>query len=141
VNLDPILSWLYWLLELGIIFWVAMSVAKTAAQVPVCEVCGSRLGKEKHLGGTTPANELLLLDLIHSRQFVQLGKLIEKNENLPSMELYMQRCEACEKGNSYVTIRRASRNPKGGVQLTNVQNVTLNPMDSVLFSQELKFNN
>lgn len=136
MNLGPVLTWAYWFLELGLIFWVAMRIGKQDAQAPVCEVCGSRLGKEKHLGGTTPANELLLLDLIRSRQFVELGKLIEKNENLPSMELYMQRCEACEKGNSYVTLRLASRAPKGGVQLTDVQNVMLNPGDSVRFSQE-----
>ncbi len=141
VNLGPILTWVFWLLEFGIIFWVARSIAKQEIQVPVCEVCGSRLGKEKHLGGTTPSNESRLLDLIHSKQFVELGKMIEKNEVLPSTELYMQRCEACEKGNSYIMICRASRNPRGGLQLTNVQNVMLEPRDSVLFSQELKFNN
>src|SRR6266496_4662066 len=140
-NLGPILTWVFWLLEFGIIFWVARSIAKQEIQVPVCEVCGSRLGKEKHLGGTTPSNESRLLDLIHSKQFVELGKMIEKNEVLPSTELYMQRCEACEKGNSYIMICRASRNPRGGLQLTNVQNVMLEPRDSVLFSQELKFNN
>lgn len=141
VNLGPVLTWGYWLLEFGIIFWVAMSFGRQETQAPVCEVCGSRLGKEKHLGGTTPANESLLLDLVRSRQFVELGKLIEQNEDLPSTELYMQKCESCGKGNAYVTISRASRNPKGGVQLTRVQNVMLNPRDSALFAQELKFNN
>jgi hypothetical protein len=139
--MGPTLTWAYWLMEIGIIFWMAMSLGRQEAKVPVCEVCGSRLGKEKHLGGTTPANESLLLDLIRSRQFVELGKLIEKNEDLPSTELYMQRCESCGKGNAYVTISRASRTSKGGVQLSRVQDVMLSPGDSVLFAQELKFNN
>lgn len=141
VNIGPVLTWAYWLLEFVIIFWVAMSIAKQEAQVPVCEVCGSRLGKEKHLGGTAPANESLLLDLIHRREFVELGKLIEKNEDLPSMELYLQTCEACQKGNARITVRRAFQNTRGAVQFADISNVTLRSAETILLSQEFKFSN
>ncbi len=118
-----------------------MSIGKHEAQVPICEVCGSRLGKEQHLGGTTTANETLLLDLIHRRDFVELGRLIEKNEDLPSTEIYLQKCETCEKGSFRIMVRRAFQNTRGAVQLTDISNMTLPPADSVLLSQELRVGN
>ncbi len=120
LNLGPVLTWIYWLLEFGIIFWVTRSIARKEAQIPVCEVCGNQLGREKHLGGTTPANESLLLDLINRREFLELGGLIEKNADLPSTELYMQRCEACNQGNPHLTLRRAFRNTRGALQFTEI---------------------
>src|SRR6266545_4405451 len=102
LNLGPALTWAYWLLEFGMILWVALSIARKEAAIPVCEVCGSRYGKEKHLGAATPANESLLLDLIHRKEFVELGRLIEKNPDVPSTELYIKSCKACERGNSQI---------------------------------------
>ena len=133
VSLSPVLTWIYWLLEFGIIFWVTISIARREAQIPVCEVCGNQLGKERHLGGTTPANESLLLDLINRREFVELKKLIEKNVDLPSTELYMQSCKVCGKGNSHLTIRHAFRNTRGALQFTDLLNLTLLPNDGTLF--------
>jgi cation transporter-like permease len=141
LSLGPVLTWMYWLLEFGIILWVTTSIAKKDAQVPVCEVCGSRLGTEKHLGGTTPANESLMLDLIHRKEFSELGKLIEKTADVPSTELYIRRCEACQKGTSHLMVRRAFQTTKGTVQFSDILNVTLAPTDGLLLSQELRSHN
>ncbi len=137
LNLGPVFTWVYWLLEFGIIFWVTISIARREAQIPVCEVCGNQLDRERHLGGTTPANESLLLDMINRREFVELKKLIEKNADLPSTELYMQSCKVCNKGNSHLTIRRAFRNAKGALQFTDILNLPLLPKDGTLFLRQL----
>jgi hypothetical protein len=112
-------------------------MGKKEARIPVCEICGSRIGREKHLGGTISANEPLLLDLIQRREFAELGKLIEENADVPSTELYVKRCEACEKGDAYVAIRRASASRSGTLQFTDILNVTLLPADMLILSQNL----
>lgn len=137
LNLGFTLTWVYWMLEFGIILWITTSMGKSEARIPVCEICGSRIGREKHLGGTVSANEPLMLDLIQRREFAELGKLIEENADVPSTELYLKRCESCEKGNSYVAIRRAFRSNAGALQFTDILNVTLPPTDMLLLSQNL----
>ena len=137
LNLGFTFTWVYWLLEFGIILWIAASMGKREASIPVCEFCGTRIGREKHLGGTISANESLLLDLIQRRQFAELGKLIEENADVPSTELYMKRCEACEKGSSYMALRRATKTSGGALQFTDILNLTLQPTDMSTLSQYL----
>jgi hypothetical protein len=139
VHLGSLLTWLYWTLEFGIILWVVVIMGKKQTRIPLCESCGSRFGREKHLGGTVPANESLLLDLLERRDFIELGKLLERNADLPSTELYMQGCEACGKSSSHLTVRRAFRSSKGSLQFTDMLKTTLQPKDNMLLSQQLRF--
>ena len=132
LNLGPILTWFYWILEFGIILGITISMGKKQAGMPFCEVCGNWYGKEKHLGGTTPANESLLLDLLKQKDFIELGRLIEQNAELPSMEIYFQGCEICKKSNSFLVVRHAFRNSKGVLQFTDAAQISLQPRDSML---------
>ena len=132
-------AWLYWLLELGLAAWVAIVLAGKQESVPVCETCGKRYGREKHLGGTAPNNEALLLELIRRNNVIELGKLLEKDAGLPSVEVYIQRCEACGRSSSHLTVRRASMGKRGFIALSDVSKATLQPSDSTLFLNQLKF--
>lgn len=89
--------------------------------------------------GTTPANESLLLDLIKQKDFIELGKLLEKNAELPSVEIYFQDCEICNKSNSRLVVRRAIQSSKGGLQFTDTSQIILQPKDSVLLLNQLRF--
>jgi hypothetical protein len=130
------LTWLYWILELGIISWVVTGMARSQARKPFCDACGNLYARETHLGGTVPANEPLLLSFLQQRDFGGLGQLIERTADLPSTELYLQRCEACRGGSSHLTVRRAVRGPGGNLQLTDVSKITLPPRDAMLFLQQ-----
>ena len=68
----------------------------------------------------------------------ELGKLIVKDAGLPSVELYMKRCEDCGQSTSLITVRRAALGAKV-VVLSDVSKATLPPRDSTLFLQQLKF--
>ena len=103
-------------------------------QIPVCEVCGSRYSKENHLGGTSIDNKSMLLDLIRRRDFVEVGKLLEENADLPSIELYMKSCESCDKGISHLTVQQAMQGPRGSVQFSDISKITLQPGDRLAFS-------
>jgi hypothetical protein len=132
------LAWLYWVLEFGVIAWIARSMGNAELKVPVCEACGRRFNHEQHLGGTAPANESLLLDLLRRSDVVELGRLMEKDAGLPSVELYMKRCEACDKSSAQITVRRATLTTKG-VALAEISKATLRPQDGALFLQQLSY--
>ena len=134
-NLGLVLSWVYWLLEIGIILSVTIIIGRKEILVPVCEACGSRYGREKHLGGTSVKNKSMLLESIERRDFVEIGKLLEENADLPSIELYMKSCESCEKGISHLTIQQAAKGPKGTVQFSDISKVTVQPRDRLAFSR------
>ncbi len=139
LNLGPILTWFYWMLEFGIVLWIPISTGKKLIGMPFCETCGNWYGKEKHLGGTNRANETILLDLIKQKDFIQLGKLIEKNAELPSVEMYLQSCEICNKSNSHLVVRRAFRGSKGGLQFSDELQTVLQTRDSTQLLNQLRF--
>lgn len=138
LNLTSALAWMYWALEFGIILWVLYNSGRKQMSVLRCESCGKPYGREQHLGGTIPANEPLLLDLLQRSDMVELGKLIGKDTGLPSVELYMQRCDACGQSSSHITVRRALPAARGGVTFADVSRATLPPQESRLFLQQLQ---
>jgi hypothetical protein len=139
LSLNGVLAWLYWVLEFGLILWIMSGEVKDHLRVPVCESCGRRLGREQHLGGTTPANEPLLLDLLKRGEVSGLGQMLVKEAGLPSVELYMQKCKTCgQQSTSVITVRRASLGRRG-VVLAEISQASLPPQDSTLFLQQLQF--
>jgi hypothetical protein len=139
VNLGPLLTWLYWLMEFGIILGVTIQNGKKVTGMLFCESCGNWFGGERHLGGTTAANEHLLLNLIKQKNFIELGKLLEKNTELPSTEVYFQGCEVCNGSQSQLIVRRAFQGAGGNLQFTDASQVVLHPKDGVLLLNQLKF--
>ena len=131
-------AWLYWLVELGIIFWITYRMTGDARRLPHCEACGQQLGKERHIGGTVPSNESLLLDLLERRDLAGLGELLVKDAGLPSVELYMRRCDSCGQSTSLLTVRRARLGTRG-VVLSDLSKASLPPREGRLFLQQLNF--
>jgi len=136
-NLGPVLTWLYWLMEFGIIFGLTFQNGKKRIHMPFCESCGSWYGAEKHLGGTATANASLLLGLIRQKDFAGLGTLIEKNAEVPSLELYYQGCQKCGQGQSQLVVRHARQNGKGGLQFSDAAQMVLQPRESTLLLSQL----
>jgi hypothetical protein len=135
-HLGPVLTWLYWLLEFGIILGLTIQMSKPVSNKPVCETCGKPYGSEKHLGGTASANEPLMLDLIRQKDFAGLGKLMEPDADLPSLEVYFQGCQVCGKSQSQLVVRRASQGAKGTLQFKDAAQTILQPAESLLLLQQ-----
>lgn len=133
INLGPILTWAYWALEFGIILWLTFTIGEKETLIPVCDACGNRYGKDRHVGGVVNQKESILLDLIKQRNFVELGRLIEENADLPSTELYVQGCEKCKRGSAQLTVRRAFKSSRGGLQFADVLQTKLQPAEKVSF--------
>jgi hypothetical protein len=138
-NLGPILTPLYWLLEFAIILCVTYIMGKSATfggsariSPAVCESCGSRMSGEKHLGGTATANESALLDLIRQKDFAGMGRLMEANAELPSLEVYYRGCRACGKSQSQLVVRRAAQTAQGMLHFTDASRTVLQPGEGAL---------
>lgn len=139
VNLGPILTWLYWILEFAIILWVTFSMGRKQISMPFCEFCRNWYNGEKHLGGTAAANGLHVLELIKQKDFPELGKLIEENAELPSLEIYFQGCERCNQGQSRLILRRASQDSKGMLKFMDISQTVLPAGDGARLLNQLKF--
>ena len=139
VNLGPVLTWLYWLLEFGIILGVTIQKGKKATSARVCEACGSPYDGEKHLGGTASANEHLLLEMIQQKDFAGLERLIEQNAELPSIEVYFQGCRVCRKSTSQLMVRHAFQSAKGNLHFQDTLQTTLLPAESVRLLSQISF--
>ena len=139
LNLEFIFTWFYWLFEFGISLWVLMRMGIQSASKLFCESCNDWYGKEEHLGGIPSNKEALLLNLINRKDFVGLSKLLEKNADLPSVEVYLQRCESCDKSGSFLAARRTVASSKGTLQFVDVLKTVLNPHHHSQLEMELGF--
>ena len=138
VDLGPVLTVLYWLLELGMIFGLTLQGGRKATGGTLaCAACGSRLGGERHLGGTATANESSLLGLIGQRDFAGLRALMEPNADLPSLEVYYQGCQVCGGSPSRLVVRRAVQSAKGDLHFSDASRVELPPAESALLLSHL----
>ena len=137
LNLGPVLTWLYWLLELGIILGLTIQKARKPIGASFCESCGSWYDGERHLGGTASANESFLLDLIRQKDFAGLRKLMEPNAEVPSLEVYFQGCQVCGKSQSQLVVRRAFQGAKGALQFMDASQTILQPAESLLLVSQL----
>jgi hypothetical protein len=136
LNLDFTLTWLYWFMEMGTSLWVIVRMARKSVDGLYCEFCKNWYGTEKHLGGTSLGKESQLLALISHKDFPGLKTLLENEAEIPSVELYLQRCETCDPNISYLNARRAYSSPRGTVYFKDVAQHILNPIDSRLLSGE-----
>ena len=139
LELGPLLTWLYWAMEFAGILAIAVYMGKNQPVGPACETCGKPFGREKHLGGTAPGNESLLLDLLRRNDVAELAQLIEKDAGLPSLELYMQRCESCGESSARLTVRRVTPGRGGSLQFSDLSKAILPPTESGLFLKQLRF--
>jgi hypothetical protein len=139
VNLGPVLTWLYWLLEFGIVLGVTIQKGRKVTSAQVCKACGSPYDGEKHLGGTASANEHLLLEMIQQKDFAGLGRLMEKNADLPSIEVYFQGCKICGKSPSQLVVRHAFQSAKGDLRFRDALQTTLPPAESAQLISQVSF--
>ena len=139
VNLGPVLTWLYWLVEFGIILGLTIQGGVKLIRTAFCKSCGNRFGSEKHLGGTIAANESLILNLVRQKDFVELRKLMEPNAELPSLEVYFQGCEVCGGSQSRLVVRHAFQGTKGALQFKDAAQTSLQPAESLSVLKQLSF--
>lgn len=113
LNLGPFITWFYWMIELAMIAWVIVGVAKDASSKPFCEICKTWYGNEEHLGGCTISEYEEVLQAFKQKNFSKLGGMLVKDAGLPSLEIYTQTCRTCNRANPWFILRKVSFNRNG----------------------------
>jgi hypothetical protein len=139
VNIGPVLTWLYWLAEIVAVAWITSRAGKIASSEPFCEHCNAWFGKEKHIGGVSLQNSAQVVQLCDKRDFSELGKILQKDVELPSLEVYMRSCETCQTSDAFLDLSRISFGQNGNIQHQSISKMLICPSNKLTLMQELRF--
>jgi len=92
INLGPIFTWVYWLVELGLIVGIMYTLTKITESDALCENCQGWITPKEHLGGVEEEHFEKLQDFIAVKNFSAAGKLLSPSTGIPSMEIYTKSC-------------------------------------------------
>lgn len=138
LNLGPIFTWVYWLIEVVVIGFMTISKGKSILKKRFCEDCNSWYTEKEHIGGVSISKETEVLNLIKQKDFASVGTALEENSETPSLEFYLQSCKACEKSNSFLSITLA-KFLNGRLVSKDISEITMKPIEKKLFIEEIKF--
>lgn len=137
LNLGPIFTWLYWLIELGVITFIMFHKSKGISTKLLCESCNSWYAEKRHIGGIPAAKEIDVLNLIKLKDYSNVGQALEENADVPSTEFYLQSCPVCDKSNSLLSATKV-RSQNGRLTFADILSTTLTPHEKKLFVKEIK---
>lgn len=88
-------TWLYWLVEMGFIFWTGIESSYKKSKDLFCEHCDAWVADGNHIGGVQQDSINLLMDRIQQRDFAGMLAMLRKDTVLPSFEFYTRTCNTC----------------------------------------------
>ena len=114
LNLGPILSWIYWVVELIIILWASIRTGSKPAYEPFCETCGRWYEKPQLLGSLGASRSKEVLNLVENEQYVKLGEELQSNPALPNVGIFMTTpTPDCPNGDVLLVVRSQVRDSRG----------------------------
>jgi hypothetical protein len=138
LNLGPIFTWAYWLIEVGVIGFITISLGKNILKKRFCEHCKSWYTEKEHIGGTPISKEMEVLNSIKRKDFASVGATLEENSESPSLEFYLQSCKSCGKSDSFLSISLV-RFLNGKLDSKDILETTMKPLEKKSFMEEIKF--
>jgi hypothetical protein len=138
LHLNSIFTWLYWILELGVITFIMAYISREISKQPFCENCKTWYTGKRHIGGARLAKELEIRNFIKLHDYAALGNMLEENVDVPGLEFYLQACTTCEKSDSFLTLTKTGVK-NGRLAFTDLLTVTLMPHENKLLVEAIKF--
>jgi hypothetical protein len=136
LHLGPIFSWIYWLIEVGVIGFLTINGSKQILKKRFCEHCNSWYTGKEHIGSAPFNKETEILNSIKQKDFGSVGALLEENSESPSLEFYLQNCsKSCEKGDSFLSVTLVNF-LKGRMISKDISEITMKPIERKLFIQK-----
>jgi hypothetical protein len=138
-NLGPFFTWVFWLLELGIIGWVTVGMGRQAAGRPFCEPCQRWYGKEHHLGGVGESSATALMQLLERRDFSRAGLMLEADAEVPSLEIYTKSCGKCTSSDTWLALKQISVGQNGKLNFKPGSQISIRPHEKDELMRDLRF--
>jgi hypothetical protein len=110
-EINPAITWIYWIAELAIIIGVVAYLAYGAASDPFCETCQNWYKPKNYLGGVKPDQANILFQAIQAGDFAEVGRLIQAEASAPSVDVLVQDCH-CVANDSILIVDQVSVNKK-----------------------------
>ena len=133
-----IFTWVYWLVELGIIAYMSIEPAHKKTKDLFCENCDRWVTEGEHIGGIQIDVVNQAAELINKRDFVGLLGILKKDTTLPSIEFYTRTCKTCNTFPFYLTGLAISPGRKGQTQSKLFMAQVLNSTERFALTSELK---
>ena len=92
LKLGSIFTWIYWLVELGLIIGIMYTSTKNKETDALCENCQDWITPKEHLGGVEEDDFQSLQDFIAAKNFSAARKLLSPSTGIPSIEVYAKSC-------------------------------------------------
>lgn len=122
-TLTGTMTWIYWLIEFGIIEGVIIATAVSHAKQPFCESSDRWYGDSKPIGNVKNSLSENFLNLVNSENFIRAGELIDPLAPIysPSIEVYLQGTDdSTNSGDFMLTLNLAGLNSGGEVNMKKV---------------------
>jgi hypothetical protein len=127
VNLGPFFTWVYWLVELGIITFLAVTLPWKAASQPFCETHDRWYSLPRHLGSVGPAQSGNLITLLRSGNFTQAGESLQPSLPLPCVQVHIESCPDCATSDSRLRVEAVALDRRGRRQTRQILKGMLSP--------------
>jgi hypothetical protein len=130
-------TWVYWLVEIGIIAWASIDTGYKKTKELFCEHCDAWVAQGDHIGGVDFEMINMGVEMMKRRDFVGLVKMLSHDTRLPSYEFYIRTCKTCNTFPLYLTGFAISAGNKGQTQSKLFTVQQLNPSERYAVVSEL----
>jgi hypothetical protein len=121
LNLGPLLSAVYWAVELLLIVWLVVITGHRPAYAPFSEICGRWFEKPALMGTLGSRRTKEVMGLIESGQFLKLGEELQTNPALPNLGIFLVMCEKeATPGEAYLALRSQTRDTRGNPAMKDI---------------------
>lgn len=132
LTLNEPLTWLYWLIEVGLITAMTTIVAVEAAKKPFCELCGSWYRGGEHMGSVAASDAPQFMESMRSGNLRHAGQLLgDHNAGTSGLDIYVQRCSRDHEHASVLAVRSSRLDAKGNLQHKDVLEGMIMPHDMI----------
>lgn len=119
-KLNQEFTWFYWLVELAIIEFLAISMAYAAAAAPFCEDANEWYGEPKWAASAPLEPKDDFLNLLKQDEFSRAGELLLAESPLPRLDIYLRDCPSSQFSELVLTVNKTTQDKKGNVSSEQV---------------------
>lgn len=128
LTLNEPMTWLYWVVEFGIIIAGAIAGVRDDSKKPFCEACNCWYESGEHLGSVATSDATRFMESVQTGNKRQARQLIGHNSGTsPSLEVYIQRCPREYEHASVLAVRSTSFDAKGNMRFKDILEGMLTP--------------
>ncbi len=142
IRLNETFTWLYWLLELGLIEGTAIAIAHSAASEPFCESCQKWYGDKQWIGSVESNSANNFLNILESKNFTHAGEFVDGRQiprrSVPRLDVYLQRCPSCQISDCVLMVSKISLASGRKVQSKQILTGMLSPVEKLDFVQSVE---